>query len=56
MKELRCRDAGFDCDAVVRAETVDDVMAEAGPHAEDVHKVTVTPQVEHHLRDLVRDA
>ena len=25
MKELKCRDAGFDCDAVVRADSEDEV-------------------------------
>jgi predicted small metal-binding protein len=56
MKELKCRDAGFDCDAVVHGESVDDVMAQAGPHAKDVHGVEVTPEMAGQLRALVRDA
>ncbi|MGY1773244.1 DUF1059 domain-containing protein [Blastococcus sp. SYSU D00813] len=55
MQELRCRDAGFDCEAVVRAETVDDVLAEAGPHAEQVHGLEVTPEVAGQLRGAVRE-
>ncbi len=47
MKELKCRDAGFDCDAVVHGESVDEVMAQAGPHAKDVHDVEVTPEMAH---------
>src|SRR3712207_7387800 len=46
VKELKCRDAGFDCDAVVQGETVDDVMAQAGPHAKEVHGVDVTPEID----------
>ena len=56
MKELQCRDAGFDCDAVVRGETVDDVMAQAGPHAKEVHGVDVTPEMVGQIRTLVHDA
>ncbi|UOY03083.1 DUF1059 domain-containing protein [Blastococcus sp. PRF04-17] len=56
MKELKCRDAGFDCDAVVRGDTVDEVMAQAGPHAKEVHGVDVTPEMHRQLATLVRDA
>lgn len=56
MKELRCRDIGFDCDAVVRGETVDEVMAQAGPHAKDAHGVDVTPETATQIRTLVHDA
>lgn len=55
VKELQCRDVGFDCDAVVRAETVDDVMAQAGPHAKEAHGVDVTPEMAGQIRSLVRD-
>jgi len=40
MKELRCRDVGFDCNAVVRAETEDEVMRQAAQHATAVHGLT----------------
>ena len=56
MKELICREIGFDCDAVVRGETVDDVMAQAGPHAKEVHGVDVTPEMAGQITTLVRDA
>lgn len=50
---LHCRDAGFDCDAVVRGDTVDDVMAQVRPHAADVHHVQVDEAMEEQLRPLV---
>ncbi len=56
MKELRCRDAGFDCDAVVHGETVDEVMAQAAPHAKEAHGVDVTPEMAGQIRTLVHDA
>lgn len=55
VKELKCRDVGFDCDAVVRGETEDDVMAQAGPHAKEAHGVDVTPDMAGQIRSLVRD-
>ncbi len=50
---LHCRDAGFDCDAVVRGDTVDDVMAQVRPHAADVHHVQVDEAMEEQLRPLI---
>ena len=55
MKELRCRDVGFDCDAEVHGETVEDVMAQAGPHAKEAHGVDVTPETAAQIQTLVRD-
>ena len=56
VKELKCRDAGFDCDAVVHGETVDDVMAQVGPHAKEAHGADVTPEMAGQLKTLVHDA
>lgn len=39
-KELRCRDVGFDCDAVVVAENEEDVLRQVGQHARDVHDMS----------------
>jgi predicted small metal-binding protein len=55
MKELKCRDAGSDCDAVVHGQSVDEVMAQAGPHAREVHGVDVTPEKADQIKTLIRD-
>jgi predicted small metal-binding protein len=55
MKQLRCRDAGFDCNAVLEGETIEEVLAEAGPHAKAVHDVDVTPEMAEALSAKVRD-
>ncbi|HWE42651.1 MAG TPA: DUF1059 domain-containing protein [Gemmatimonadaceae bacterium] len=37
MKELRCKDVGFACDAVVRAETEEEVLRQGAEHARQRH-------------------
>ena len=36
-KMLRCRDVGFDCEAVVRAETDAEILEQVAVHAREVH-------------------
>lgn len=36
-KVLRCRDVGFDCDAVVRADTEDEILQQVAVHAKRDH-------------------
>lgn len=55
MKELRCRDVGFDCDAVVLAESVEEVLAQAAAHAKQVHDVDVTPEQAEQIATLIQD-
>lgn len=55
VRELRCRDAGFDCDAVVRGQTDDEIFALAGPHAREVHGVEVTSGLREQLTGLVHN-
>jgi predicted small metal-binding protein len=40
MKELRCREVGFDCEGVVRAETEEAVLRQAAEHAKTAHGMT----------------
>lgn len=54
-KILHCRDAGFDCDAVVRGETVEEILDQVGPHAAAEHRATVTPALADSLRAMVRE-
>ena len=42
-KVLRCRDVGFDCDAEVRADSEDEVMAQVAAHAREVHGIEEVP-------------
>lgn len=55
MKTLHCADAGFDCKAVVQAETVEEILAQAAEHAQVVHGVTVTPELAEQIKGLIKD-
>ena len=55
MKQLNCRDVGFDCDAVIQGETTEEVMAQAGPHAKEVHGVDVTPELAEKVAGKIQD-
>ena len=56
MKRLHCRDAGFDCEGVIDAESSDEVLSLAGKHAKGVHGVEVTPEMADAISLQIRDA
>jgi predicted small metal-binding protein len=55
MKTLKCRDVGFDCDAVVQAETEEEVLQQAAIHAREVHNTEVTPEMAEQIKPLIRE-
>jgi predicted small metal-binding protein len=55
MKKLNCCDAGFDCPAVVLAESEEEVLAQAAQHALDAHGVTVTAEMVAQIKTLITD-
>ncbi len=55
MKTLNCRDADFDCNAQIKAETDEEILAQAAEHAQTVHHVTVTPELAEGLKSLIRE-
>ena len=55
MKTLHCRDAGFDCEGVIKGNTQEEVLKQAAQHAQDVHGVSVTPQLADQLKTLIKD-
>ena len=38
-KVLRCKDVGFDCEGVIRAETEEEVLKMAAEHAQSAHNL-----------------
>ncbi len=51
---LRCRDIGFDCDGVIKAENEEQLMKRVAEHAGDVHQVTeVTPELVEKVHEVV---
>ena len=55
MKTLHCRDAGFNCEGVIRANSEEEVLSQAAKHAQEVHGVSVTPEMAQQLKTLIRD-
>lgn len=56
MKTLRCRDVGFDCDAVMRAETEEEIFQQAAEHAKTAHNLSeISEQAVEAIRAVIRD-
>jgi predicted small metal-binding protein len=55
MKTLHCSDLGFDCKAVVNANTVEEVLSQAVAHAQAVHGVTVNAEMAEQIKAKITD-
>ena len=55
MRILHCRDAGFECEGVIRANNDEEVLNMAAQHAKEVHDVSVTPEMADQLKTLIRE-
>lgn len=40
---VHCRDVGFDCDGIVKAETEDDLLQQVAEHAQTAHGLAMVP-------------
>jgi len=55
-KVVRCRDVGFDCDGVVRAETEEEALKQVSAHAKAVrHIQTVPPEAVDKVKIVMHD-
>ena len=57
MKTLSCREAGFDCDYVVKGETEEEILNNGKQHATMDHGMKeeeFTPQFNEKLKGLIR--
>lgn len=53
---VNCRDVGFDCDGVVRAETVKELLGQVATHAQSVHGLgEVTEDVVQKVKSVIRE-
>ena len=56
MKVIHCRDVGFDCDGVIRAETEEEALNMAAAHAKSAHGLQeVTPEVVEEVSAAMRE-
>jgi predicted small metal-binding protein len=54
-KVVHCRDVGFDCDSVVRAETEEEALVQVAAHAQSVHHLkTISDEVIAKVREVMR--
>lgn len=56
MKTLACGEIMEGCQATFSGETEDEVLAQAGAHAEQAHGMTVSPEVVELVRAHIRDS
>jgi predicted small metal-binding protein len=60
VKALACRNAGFNCDAVIRGNTEEEIMASTMEHAVKAHNMkpedVADEEFEEHVRGLITTA
>lgn len=60
MKALACRNAGFNCDVVIRGDTEEEIMANTAEHAIKEHNMKpeeiASEEFEEHVRSLITTA
>ena len=55
-KVVNCRDVGFDCEGVIRAETEEEALKLVAEHAKEVHGMQdVPPEVVEKVRAVMRE-
>ena len=55
-KVIHCKDVGFDCEGVVRANSDQEVMKLAAEHAKSAHGVTeLTNEMVEKVKSVIRD-
>lgn len=56
-KVIRCRDVGFDCDSVIRADTEEEALRQAAQHARKAHGLEdLTDEVVAKVKAVMQDA
>jgi predicted small metal-binding protein len=59
MKTLSCREAGFECDYIVRGETEEEILKNGAEHAKKEHNIKeeeLTPEFREKIKGLIRNA
>jgi predicted small metal-binding protein len=55
-KVVDCREVGFDCEGVIRAETEEEALKLVAAHAKEVHGIQdVPPEVVEKVLSVMRD-
>jgi len=55
-KTIHCKEVGFDCEGIVRADSEDEVLRMAAEHAKSAHGVTeLTSEMVEKVKSVIRD-
>lgn len=53
---IHCRDLGFDCDGIIRAQTEKEAIQRAVDHAQKAHGMgELSPEIESQLKSLIKE-
>ena len=55
MRDFHCSDTGMKCDFVAKGSTDDEILKQAGTHAQKTHGMQVTPDLEKKVRGLIHE-
>ncbi len=55
MKDFHCRDIGMNCEFVAKGNSPEEILTISERHAEQVHSLKVTPELEEKLKWLIHD-
>lgn len=55
-KVLHCRDVGFDCEGVIRAETEESILQQAAEHVASTHGINeISPDMTEEILAKIQD-
>ena len=55
-KVIKCRDVGYDCEGVIKADTEEEALQMAAKHAKEVHGLHhVTPEVVDKIKSVMTE-
>jgi predicted small metal-binding protein len=55
-KVIHCKDVGFDCDGVIRANSEEEALQQAAQHASEVHGVTdISPEIVEKIKSVMQE-
>jgi predicted small metal-binding protein len=59
MKTINCREAGFECDHVVKGETEEEVLKNGMEHAKKDHNMKeedITPEMKEKIKSIIHSS
>jgi predicted small metal-binding protein len=59
MKTINCREAGFECDHIVKGETEQEVLKNGMEHAKKDHNMKeedITPEMKEKIKSIIRSS